>query len=810
MTKPHPKCKCDLCPLKGRPYVPSETYPNAQTMVIGDFPSKKEAKEGRPFLGWVGNHVTAALRNEGIGRESVHWTNTVACVPKRSMVEVLKAVQDANSQIAKQNLIRKKNGEPLMDLVLTPYQACKGRLDDEIESVSNIIALGKKPMESLLYFAMDHSNMRGTPIESNGKKIIVTLDPTVSTFSKNSEVIFNSDIEKAARWFLTGLDWCDPKITYDPSYEELEQFIRELRYDRFFYDIEVNGIDPLKAKIRCIAIGDQDHVMVVGLKKIGGEVQLEADSAMVALLRNAFEDECILKVGHNVAGFDNIVMEKQLGISVKNYLDTITLHRIVEPDMPHDLGFLGSYYTDAPSWKADRIKNKRLYGETDRELHQYCARDVAVTAALYDKIHKKANAIDTYDHLIKTDHAIQQLAGDMQMSGFPFGKGVLVDMEGSYSVKMDLIINQICNMLEVDHFNPNSPKQISDLIAEWEIEPPTWYRGKTIGGTDLIRALLTLPHLDYLQRSVLSMIYRYRYYQGYSEEMQRWIVKMNGRMPIQYTSHSSNVGGLNVDARTASLVKMLIDHRRYFGIHIEFEYFEDVFAAIMYGSQLYVDALKNDYDFHATTAYVLFDKGFEQAAIECGAGAYPWIAGTKFLGKAASLMALSKAFFRAAMYKADISEIYERLVKVMNLSHGQDNNPIDMPYIYLTLKEVRVLYNRWLAASRFQDGWDRVTQEYFKKEGELKCIVSGRTCRFTDNPSNSEIIAWPIRAAKTALADLIVSQINDRFPHKIHYYDGVNLCMDSSIDFDAVWEIITSNTSLWTGEMSWVSQTPKS
>ena len=49
----------------------------------------------------------------------------------------------------------------------------------------------------------------------------------------------------------------------------------------------------------------------------------------------------------------------------------------------HDfsLAYVASMYTTAPAWKQDREGNKlALGGESDAELHLYCARDVAVTA----------------------------------------------------------------------------------------------------------------------------------------------------------------------------------------------------------------------------------------------------------------------------------------------------------------------------------------------------------------------------------------------------------------------------------------------
>ena len=71
-------------------------------------------------------------------------------------------------------------------------------------------------------------------------------------------------------------------------------------------------------------------------------------------------------------------------------IDGMLFHRLVESELPHSLGFAGSMYTEAPSWKTDRNGKKKAFGsETDFELHEYCGYDVAVTAEVLTPLIKR-------------------------------------------------------------------------------------------------------------------------------------------------------------------------------------------------------------------------------------------------------------------------------------------------------------------------------------------------------------------------------------------------------------------------------------
>ena len=209
-------------------------------------------------------------------------------------------------------------------------------------------------------------------------RVMPTIHPAFVLRQQRWAHVFRNDMLKASRWFRGIAKWEPPKVTYNPSSDELRAFLSDT--GRIYtFDIETDGIECLDAHIRCIAIGDSEEVMVIGFRSndrpksqsgvfLDFYTSLEA-IPMACVLGEFFENREIVKVGHNAGYYDRIVLQSQMGIDPQPVFDTILLHRNVESELPHSLAYVASIYTEAPSWKTDREGNKlALGGESNEEL----------------------------------------------------------------------------------------------------------------------------------------------------------------------------------------------------------------------------------------------------------------------------------------------------------------------------------------------------------------------------------------------------------------------------------------------------------
>ncbi len=75
--------ECKECPLhkfRKNP-VPGEGSLNAEVMLIGEAPGRREDETGRPFVGAAGKYLNELLSKAGLKREDVFITNVVKCRP---------------------------------------------------------------------------------------------------------------------------------------------------------------------------------------------------------------------------------------------------------------------------------------------------------------------------------------------------------------------------------------------------------------------------------------------------------------------------------------------------------------------------------------------------------------------------------------------------------------------------------------------------------------------------------------------------------------------------------------------------------
>jgi len=364
---------CDICPLRGSTVVPPEENTGAQIALVGEAPGEQEEKAERLFVGPSGDEVMRALGAAQLRRRDVHFTNVLLCRPPKNELDNLLAKTSAeNRERQKRNkelkdkweLARRANpwlAEPTYEsLTPSPITCCAPRLKQEISHIRKIIALGGTAAKTVMNTQQNIMSIRGGFVELDegagfpSRQVMPTVHPSFVLRSPRYMHVFRNDIYKAAKRFRGAEAWKPPHIFYHPSPDQLEAFLNTPNIPYWTYDLETDGIEPLTAKIRCVGIGTAEVVAVVGLLGKDGFTRFysyEDQQKVIEVMKRFFTDPARLKVGHNSGSYDTNCLNAHWGIWPSPALDTILLHRLVESELPHGLGFVGSMYTDAPSWK---------------------------------------------------------------------------------------------------------------------------------------------------------------------------------------------------------------------------------------------------------------------------------------------------------------------------------------------------------------------------------------------------------------------------------------------------------------------------
>ena len=394
-------CRCAACPLSTSrvgPPVPPEFPANPRALVIGEAPGKDEVAEGRPFVGASGIELFRCLRAVGVQRSQIAISNALLCrPPDNDLSRLLHRLQQ-------QNKARAKRGEPKIP---TPIECCRPRLLVELAAVPRVVTLGATAYEAVSGAHAPILSIRGGPKELTiqGRaeeketspdssspaipllhlRVLPTLHPAFVMRSRRWLSAFRVDLGRAFRWFKSGLAWRDPIQLSAPHPSQLRAWLAAARGHPFTTcDLEtfpgfpeVGHYDPLYDRIGMVGIGTADgrHAVAIPFRSIetgggsGGFYTQAEQQELIEILKEYFTSGNWPIAGHNFNYYDRMVIENRLRIKLtEKRLDTIALHKLAEPELPHGLGYVGSIHTDVDNWKAGHLATEAT---TDAEWWAY-------------------------------------------------------------------------------------------------------------------------------------------------------------------------------------------------------------------------------------------------------------------------------------------------------------------------------------------------------------------------------------------------------------------------------------------------------
>ena len=826
--------RCSVCPLRMHegPIAP-ETHRTAKIAAVGEAPGEHEIREGRPFVGPSGNMITQTALRSGLKRNEIHWTNVCLCrPPENDMGRFLDMLRKENRKIEKENRERKKvdKNAPLQPSIPTPMECCAPRLHKELSPFAHILSLGGTAAKALVNPGISIMAIRGGPTEiergDRVMKIMPTLHPSFVMRAQRWTHVFRNDVQRAVRWFRGELGWEPPKVLYHPDAETLRTFLNDPSVPYWTYDVETDGIEALTANLRCIAIGTPESVAVVGIEGIQGGIFFYSQPELAKVkdvLREFFTDPTKIKVGHNAGYYDKLVVENQLGVTPRPVLDTMLLHRLVESELPHSLGFVGSMYTDAPSWKTDREGNKKaLGGESDHDLHEYCAYDVAVTAAVVDPLFDQVK-LRKQEEVMSCDHKLQEICAGMHKVGMYVDQKRRLEFEKELMSSFNEHRSTLQDITGRPDLNPGSVYQLRDLLFnDWKLEPPVDDKIRfTVAGDpstsdDVLRACMTIKTLTDQQREAIGRI---RYYRKAQKMLGTYVTKLRyntmeatggwdsddtwdeierrrehgdlkvgivdpatGRMHPGYNAHVTTSGRLsssepiNAQNFPYKLRSMVVAAPGNVLVGADADQLELRIAASRWKSEKYLQAFADGLDPHSSvTAYAIFGDRFVKAA----GSDYPWKTGHPFKGNAKKLRNLSKSVQYASQYWATVETVH-RVITQTETDNGDGTT--SLPYLKLSLREVRMMHEKWMAGAKFDAGWERELM-LWRSNGYLLESVMGRRRDFLDGENPNELVNFPIQAAGAALMNIAILRLFEEIPFE-KWGPGtgiINQCHDSIV-----------------------------
>tara|TARA_R110000824_G_scaffold3120_4_gene14408 strand:+ start:1597 stop:4026 length:2430 start_codon:yes stop_codon:yes gene_type:complete len=709
-----------------------ESHPNDHIVIIGEAPGGHEAIEGRPFVGPSGSELQGALDACGIDRSECQINNVIACRPPQNKLDIFLA------QIRKKDL-----GNPI--------ECCRPRLMDDIEGYTKIICLGSIAAAAIRGGHSSIMGLRGACEEREmpwGKvKVAYTVHPSFVLHSPKWRPVFHRDVARAIRFFNDELTWEDPEIHIVSSVQELAKHFARFITDGLpvAYDVETDAKNPLKARLRCVAISNTHLSIVVPILSIDGKTKFFADDSVETLLKLFLEKAPVPIMGHNAGQYDRLVCEEELGIKPALKADTLLLHLLADNEMPHNLGFVSSFYTDfIEAWKANHTA---LNAKSDEELHIYCAKDACVTARVAGPLAQTVNNRDQW-HLVEREHMLQDVGVGMQRLG------MRVDSErvSYHEVMFEQALSgnkRICREMTSESFNVLSTLQVRKLLfKEWGLVPEKYNEktGEPSTDDETLRKLITHHDLEPDRRDFVQAVRMVRRYSKllstYIRPLKSDMVMRDGRIHPSYNRlpatgrySSSSPNAQNIPAL---LRDIFIPEEGHVFVGADMDQLELRLIAEEANAKSLIYIINDGLDPHNENMEIVYGKSIWKLD-----GA-PEDRSKKGKGTFKRTRGITKNVFYAWQYAASVPTIHQQVVSV-------EDEAGTLIYAHLGHRDVRDVVNGLKKAVPEIPKWWNTIRNRYRRERYIADSIWGRRRDFRDEEKINELVNHPIQSGGASI-----------------------------------------------------------
>jgi len=444
MARKHPAALCEECDLYdiGR-FVPSEGPEKASLCILGEAPGANEARLGRPFVGVSGKLLDKIMEHYHIDRATTLLTNACLCRPP-------------------------DNATPSQ----TAIRSCRPRLLQELRDrdVETVVAMGNSAAGTLLGTSSGITKLRVGPprqVEELGIQVIPTLHPAACLRPKG-DAFFPSIVNDFGKLFRPTDDWTEPLFVVIDDVETALKAVDELPLTPITVDIETDVDKDVafehasRYKLLCIGVGYAPGKVVVFGETVCNDIRFM--SRLGQYLRS--HNRIIAQNGK----FDLGGLFHRLG-SIRLWFDTmLASYCLDERRGIHGLKYLAVELLGAPRYD-DEIKQylspKVGYGAIPRPiLYRYNAYDCAATYALWQLfttlMEKEPGLRALHDFLVRASNELLY----PELNGIGVDKPYNAELEEFYVRRLAVLRRDMQITSGRPAFNPNSPKQIVEVLEE--------------------------------------------------------------------------------------------------------------------------------------------------------------------------------------------------------------------------------------------------------------------------------------------------------------------------------------------------------
>lgn len=465
--------------------VPGEGPFGAKLMILGEAPSYKETETGHNFQGPAGKELDKLLRDAGINRANCWITNVCK-------YEVMPNPAGARIPFK----VRAEKYDIDLEQQLEELQV-------EINEVNPncILALGGTALWALTG-KWNIKKYRGSILQGMGKKFVATYHPAHLLYSGgefkgywNRQVMIFDFKRALAQSEFAEYNPPNRTLYVCQNSAQFADFIdRHKSYNRLSVDIEARGqCIPV-----CIGLAFTPYEGIT-IRLWEGIPDSDLVQIWTMLAKLLWEKDI---VGQNF-NYDRDKIQR-LGLLVSNLCsDTMLKAFAIHPELPKNLAFNTSIYTEEPFYK-----DEGMYEGSFESLLIGCARDACVTIEVDENMNSDLDELGMRPFYENFLMKLPDLYRGMENQGFRVDeekRDLLIKKYIQWDEKIRYEIFQLTGV----ELNCNSPKQVSILLYEGLKLPRPDKRmrvSENATGEEVLTRLINMSKVSQDEKRIISLI----------------------------------------------------------------------------------------------------------------------------------------------------------------------------------------------------------------------------------------------------------------------------------------------------------------
>jgi DNA polymerase-1 len=393
----------------------------------------------------------------------------------------------------------------------------------------------------------------------------------------------------------------------------------------FAFRTILSDSDPNTSNLLGMAFSfKNDKSFFVPIPKDEGEAKKVA-----AEFKYIFEDEKILKIGHNCK--KDVLALRWLGVDIKGAIfDTMIAHYLIQPEVKHEFGFIAHSvlnYEIIPGEDKSKSKKKQLSLMLEPEVikHDPFCEEVVLYLELKEELEKQMKDSNLLELFYEVEMPLMGILADMEFTGVSLDITTLKDYAVVLNEEVNKIESDIKEMSGVD-FNVASPKQLGEVLFE-KMELDSKAKKTKSGQYSTSEAVLTkLKGKHEIINKILDFRSLKKLISTYVEALPTYINPASGKIHTSFNQAEAATGRLSSTNPNLQNIPIRTEQGRYIRkafvpsddkhvfLSADYSQVELRLMAHMSEDQAMIEAFNNEADFHTATAAKIYKQDIEEVS----------------------------------------------------------------------------------------------------------------------------------------------------------------------------------------------------